>query len=339
MKPKTSMKPLSPKFNEAPVFPAHVLNWIAEQNLWNLWVPKAYNGLESSFTEGLRKLQNLAKTDGSLSWTVTLCSGANYFIGNLKPEVADDIFLTTKQPICFGGSGGVCGEAEQQGDHYIISGEWHYATGAPYLSHFTLSARIMADKKPVLHKDGTPVIKSFVIPKNQVSIIKNWNTMGLKATATHSFKVNAVIVPSKYAFTYNQFYLPQPIFKIPFSVFADLTLWVNYLGMAEHFLEEATPILELDILEPILLMLSKTNQTIYKFAQEIELFTTNETVITETYTSNIHATAVASIKEISKSILDIYPLLGVNASRENQPLNRIFRNYFTATQHHIFSRK
>lgn len=333
------MKQLSPLYKEANVFPSHILDWIAEQNLWSLWVPKAYNGLESSFTEGLHKLQNLAKTDGSLSWTITLCSGANYFIGNLQPEVANDIFLTSENPVCFGGSGGVFGEAEQHGDHYIISGEWHYATGAPYLTHFTLNAKITSNKKPVLNEDGTPLIQSFVIPKSQVSIIENWNTMGLKATATHSFKVDAAVVPSKYAFTYNQFYLPQPIFKIPFSVFADLTLWVNYLGMAEHFLEVATTILEPQIVEPILLMLSKTNQTIYKFAEEIETFTTNEIAITETYITDIHATAVASVKDISKSLLDIYPLLGVNASRENHPLNQIFRNYFTATQHHIFSRK
>lgn len=333
------MKQFNAAYKEASVFPNDVLDWIAKQNLWSLWVPKAYNGQESSFTEGLKTLQNLAKIDGSLSWTVTLCSGANYFIGNLQPEVAKAIFLNSENPVCFGGSGGVFGEAEQQGDHYIISGEWHYATGAPYLSHFTLNAKIIANKKQVLNADGTPLIQSFVIPKHQVSIIENWNTMGLKATATHSFKVDAAVVPSKYAFTYNQFYLPQPIFKIPFSVFADLTLWVNYLGMAEHFLEESAAVLEPKLLEPHLLTLSKTNQTIYDFAEHIESLTTNETAIPETYITQIHATAVASVKEISKTILAIYPLLGVNGSRENHTLNLIFRNYFTATQHHIFSRK
>lgn len=324
---------------ETPEFSTETLQWISERNLWNLWVPKAYNGLESSLTEGLKTLKALAKTDGSLGWTITLCSGANYFIGNLQPETAEHIFLNKKETVCFGGSGGVFGTAEQQGDHYIISGKWHYATGAPYLSHFTLNAKITVDGKPILNTDGTRLVYSFVIPKEEVSIIKDWDTMGLKATATLSFKVDSVVVSSKYAFVYNSFYLPQPIFKIPFSVFADLTLWVNYLGMAEHFLDEATTILEPKIIESFSLLLSKTNQQLYTFAEHIELLTISDTVIMDAYIEMIHTTASASVKDMSQAILNLYPLLGVKACSQQHPLNRIFRDYFTATQHHIFSRK
>ena len=329
-------KQLNQTYKEASVFPEDVLKWITQNNLWRLWVPKAYNGLELSLTEGLQKLQTLAKTDGSLGWTITLCSGATYFIGNLQPEVANTIFLSGNNQICFGGSGGVFGVAEKQADKYIISGEWRYATGAPYLTHFTLNAKIMENNKPVLNNDGTPLVYSFVIPKEAVNIIYDWHTMGLKATATHSFKVDAVVVSSKQAFVYDRFYLPQPIFKIPFTVFADLTLWVNYLGMAEHYLEEASTILEPHLLESFVSLLSKTNQQLYNFAEAIETFTTNETLITETYIQTIHETASTSVKAISKAILDVYPLLGVKASSEQHPLNRIFRDYFTATQHHNF---
>ncbi|MDO7173964.1 acyl-CoA dehydrogenase [Mariniflexile sp. AS56] len=332
-------KQLKPTILEASVFSQEVLGWIAENNFWSLWVPKTYNGLESTLTEGLQKLQALAKTDGSLGWTITLCSGANYFIGNLQPEAAKHIFLDSDTPVCFGGSGGVFGTAEQQGDHYIISGEWHYATGAPYLSHFTLNAKIMADGDFLLNDDGTPLVYSFVIPKEAVQIIKNWDTMGLKATATHSFKVEDVVISSQYAFVYNKVHLPQAIFKIPFSIFADLTLWVNYIGMAEHYLEEATAILEQKNLEPFYTILHTANQQLYHFAQEMELFTTNDTLITETYIETIHTSASVSVKALSQAILNIHPLLGVKASSQNHVLNRIFRDYFTATQHHNFSKK
>jgi len=339
MNQEINIPQFSPNLSESSEFSTETLQWIADRNLWNLWVPKAYKGLESSLTEGLKTLQALAKTDGSLGWTVTLCSGANYFIGNLQPETANHIFLNTKKTVCFGGSGGVFGTAEKQGDDYIISGEWRYATGAPYLSHFTLNTKIMSDGKPILNDDGMPLVYSFFVPKEDVTIIEDWDTMGLKATATHSFKVDAVVVSSKQAFVYNNFYLPQPIFKIPFMVFADLTLWVNYLGMAEHFLQEAAKILELEILEPFALLLSKTNQRLYTFAERVELLTTSDTTITEAYTKTIHKTASASVKEMSQAILNIYPLLGVKACSQQHPLNRIFRDYFTATQHHIFSRR
>src|SRR5690606_33006997 len=191
----------------------------------------------------------------------------------------------------------------------------------------------------ILNTDGTPLVYSFVIPKENVSIIKDWNTMGLKATDTQSFKVDSVLVSSKNAFVYNRLYLQQPIFKIPFLVFADLTLWVNYLGMAEHFFEEATIILEPKTLEPFSSLLSKTNQELYAFANEIELLTTNDPLITEAYIKTIHKTASTSVKDLSQAILNIYPLLGIKACSEQHVLNSIFRDYFTATQHHIFARK
>ena len=198
-------------------------------------MPKKYGGLEFTLTEGLLKLQELARIDGSLGWTVTLCSGANYFIGNLEPETAAQIFKTSK-PTILGGSGGVFGTAEKIGDDYKISGTWRYATGANYLTHFTLNAEIYENGKALLNEDGSPKIRSFILPKNDVKIVEDWNTMGLKASVTHSFEVKNVFVSKRFSFIYNEFNQPQDIFKIPFSVFADLTLWVNYVGMVQHFL-------------------------------------------------------------------------------------------------------
>lgn len=332
-------QPFNLNVSETPEFTTEILQWIADKNLWNLWVPKTYNGLEMPFWEGLRILQALARTDGSLGWTVTLCSGANYFVGNLQPETAAAIFLNPKQTICFGGSGGLFGTAEKQGDDYVISGEWHYATGAPYLSHFTLNAKILSDGKQVLNADGTPLVYSFVIPKDKVTIIKDWDTMGLKATATHSFKVDAALVSSKNAFVYNTFYLPQPIFKIPFLIFADLTLWVNYLGMAEHFFEEASKILGDNLTHSLSLLLEHTNEQIHQYAIEIESLTSKDMFIEGAYIETLHKTASASVKDLTQAIFRIYPLLGIKACSLQHPINRIFRDYFTATQHHIFARK
>ena len=332
-------QPFSLNTLETPEFTTETLQWISNKNLWNLWVPKIYNGLETPFLDGLKTLQALAKMDGSLGWTITLCSGANYFVGNLQPETANHIFLNSRDTVIFGGSGGVFGTAEKQGDDYIISGQWRYATGAPYLSHFTLNAKITSQGQPILNADGTPLVYSFIVPKKHVTIIKDWDTMGLKTTATHSFKVESAMVSSKQAFIYNTFYLPQSIFKIPFLIFADLTLWVNYLGMAEHFLEEANKILESNLTHSFSLLLDHTNQQIYQYAIEMESFTTKGTPIPDTYTETIHKTASKSVKDLTQAIFRIYPLLGIKACSVQQPINKIFRDYFTATQHHIFARR
>ena len=337
MKKEPGIQELRKMCEGAEKFPSEVINWIAKENFWNLWVPKDYGGLEFSFGDGLEKLKSLARIDGSLGWTITLCSGANYFVGNLSPEVAQEIFMVPQNPI-LGGSGGVFGIAEKQEDKYKISGKWRYATGATYLTHFTLNARILEDGKELQHADGSARVLSFVIPKKDVHIIQDWNTMGLKATASHSFEIDNVLVHKKYSFKYNRFHLPNPIFKIDFSVFADLTLWVNYIGMAEHFLEEASSALSAEKLKALATAILSSNENITRYAQEIEEDVTRESSMEEENSQHIHAKAAESVQHLSRAIIEIYPLLGVKASTETSSLNKIFRDYFTATQHHIFTK-
>lgn len=320
------------------VFPDVVLDWIVKENLWNLWVPKIYDGLETTFSEGLKTLKQLAKIDGSLGWTITLCSGANYFIGNLKEPIAKEIFLNPRHNICLGGSGGVFGKAEMlEDDKFQIYGKWKYATGAPYLTHFTLNAEIWKDGEQLKIKDGSPKVLSFILPKKYVQTMDDWNTMGLKASATQSFIVENAIIHSDYSFKYNEFYLPQDIFKIPFSLFADLTLWVNYIGMAEHFLEEAHKIRPMDLLKNLKRVILIANLKVTEKSGNIEEMINSGTNISATFMTEMHSISAASVKNISTEILQVYPYLGINASRENQQLNQVFRDYFTATQHHNFT--
>ncbi len=320
------------------VFPKEVLEYIAEKNLWNIWVPKQYGGLELNLTTGLSKLQELAKIDGSLGWTVTLCSGANYFIGNLKHEAAAEIFKN-KQNTILGGSGGAFGTAEKLGDYYQINGTWHYATGAPYLSHFTLNAKITQNGKALNKKDGSPLIRSFILPKEKVSIIKNWNTIGLKASATDSFRVENVKIHKDFSFLYDQFYHPQDIFKIPFPSFADVTLWVNYIGMTQHFLEEAKSAKSLYAYKNLEKSINLWEEKVQNYAEIVEEKLATNQMINNDFKTEIHQAAVNSVQELTQGIIALHPFLGIKATREDLPLHQIFCDYFTATQHHIFSER
>lgn len=321
---------------EASLLPQNVLNWIEKEKLWNLWVPQSYGGMEKSLTAGLKILQSLAKIDGSLGWTVTLCSGANYFIGNLQKESISDIFSFPQNPPCLGGSGGLFGSAKKEGDFYHLSGNWHYATGSSYLSHFTLNAKILHEGELVKNKDGTPKFRSFILPKDKVKIIKNWNTMGLRATVTNSFEVNNEPIHKKYSFTYDHPKLPHSIFKIPFALFADLTLWVNYLGMSEHFLEKANLHLSPSKTENLQVLIHHINQVIFEISNAVEQQITAGQYIEDKFIEKNHNKAVESIRDLSAQIITLYPLLGIKACRIDHPLSYIFRDYFTATQHYLF---
>ena len=315
-------------------FNSEVLQLIEKQNWLNIWVPKQYNGLGLPFSEGLQILQKTAKIDGSLGWFITLCSGANYFSRNLKPTIAHQLF--SSQKTCFGGSGMLGGTAEKQNDYYIVNGLWHYATGAPYLTHFTLNAKLIENGNEILDENGEPKFLSFILEKSQVELIPTWKSMGMVATSSHSFEVINQKVHQDYSFIYNEFYSDDLVEKIPFRVFADLTLLVNYLGMAEHFLEKSLELFSSNLQTEFEIILNESTSQTIDFSIKIEKLLSENKVTSNVLETEIHQFGENTTEQITNYIIQIYPHLGIKASKTNEEINQIFRDYFTATQHRNF---
>lgn len=315
-----------------------IMNLIHEKRLLQIWVPKKYGGLGLRLKEGLSVLFDWSQIDGSLGWMLTLCSGANFFSRNLKPEIATALFSNSKT--CFGGSGMIGGTAEKQNDGtFIINGLWHFATGAPHLSHFTLNATLTENGNPLLDELGSEIVRSFVISKDQAEIIPNWKSMGMKATGTYSFKVNNTKVSEDYSFVYDEFFTDDVLDKIPFRIFADLTLLVNYLGMASHFSEEAIkirPFLDLNLFNQ---NIEKQRGNVMHFADEIEDLLNDFELISSEKQSEIHSFATSLVENLSHQILEIYFQLGLRATHTDSEMYQIFCDYFTATQHSNFRRE
>src|SRR5690606_14253902 len=72
---------------------------IYDRRWFKLFVPRRLGGLELSLPEAVRLEEELAWIDGSLGWTVTLCAGANLFVGYVGQfvdhPVAEAVFADT----------------------------------------------------------------------------------------------------------------------------------------------------------------------------------------------------------------------------------------------------
>src|SRR5699024_10904621 len=121
-----------------------------------------------------------------------------------------------------------------------------------------------------------------------------------------------------------------------FSLFADLTLLVNYLGMAENYLNEAAQITEKTRLKSLENIVDRLNDFITKSAQEIENKLEKEEELTESFGQQIHQKSTKLLALLTNGIIEVYPFLGMKAARRGEVVNQIFRDYFTATQHHNF---
>jgi alkylation response protein AidB-like acyl-CoA dehydrogenase len=321
---------------------------IYAQRWFNLFVPAAYGGLALSLPEALRIEEALAWTDGSAGWTVTLCSGANWFVGFLEPSAAQEVYNNSK--VCLAGSGKASGIAKVTADGYEITGEWNYATGAPHATVFTANCVIEKDGITLQDPLGGPLVQSFWFHREEVTIRENWQSMGMIATASHGFAVNRLTVPANRSFVLQpgRAVLTDPVYHFPFLQFAEATLAVNYSGMAIRFLDLCHDLFAEKInhpngnttLPPLTAMLQEATATLQQAR------TPFYTAITRSWDMMLSHQTVADIllqemshtsrrlATIARQQVDaLYPFCGLTAANPSTTINRVWRDLHTASQH------
>lgn len=320
-----------------------ILTLAFEQQWFRSLVPKRYGGLALPLPAMVRLEEGLSWADGSLGWTVTLCSGAGWFAGFFPPasfpemgrqapkaEKVEPDVLFGDPGLCLAGSGTVSGHADVVDGGYRVSGRWPYASGAAHATAFTANCAIHAGGMPVMAVGGGPLVRPFLFLREEVVVDHDWNAVGLVATGSHGFAVRDLVVPAGRAFRIaaEAAINDDPLYKYPFMPLAEATLAANSSGMARHFLDCCT---ELGVggsdLEAADSALVERRMIFYR-----ELDRSWE----EGSRGSQEGVSRAS-KELASAALywvdKLYPQMGLFAARIDTAINRVWRDLHTASQH------
>ena len=323
------------------------LNEIYQHNWFRMFLPKSMGGLEYALPDVLRTEEALAWADGSTAWVVTLCSGAGWFAGFLDASVVEDILSDPRA--CIAGSGAPTGTASIAGDGYTINGEWKYASGALYATMLTANCVITKDGRPMLKDDGLPLIRSFIFRKAEVEIRRNWSSMGMVATGSHTFKVQNLYVPSSRSFEIDgrNARITLPVYQYPFQQLAETTLAVNFSGMAQQFIDGCGEIFTSRSLvgkktpgnqhADAIRILLQARTDFYEAVAASWSYCSRMTPIPNVVLREVSDTSRALYKTSLNLASKLYPFAGMAAADPRTEVNRVWRNLFTASQHSLFA--
>jgi alkylation response protein AidB-like acyl-CoA dehydrogenase len=317
--------------------------------------PRAAGGMELPLPEVVRLEEAIAAADGSMGWVVTLCAGAGWFAGFLPPELAREIMGSKR--VCLAGSGAPTGYADCEGDGYRITGRWDYASGAPMATHFTLNAILREGGQPLLDAHGAPRIKAFVVPAGHVTVLPTWHSIGMRGSASHSYSIDGAWVPASHGFVIDAEHATAPgaLYRFPFYPLAYITLAANLAGMARHFIELAResisrrkharsglPLIEQPEVERLLREaaegLAATRAEAYALLDRVWKHVSGGTAASE-FAADVAALQDASLAmaAAARAAVDgLYPYCGLYAANVHAPINRVWRDFHTATQHSLF---
>ncbi len=304
-----------------------LLELARKKKLYHLAVPDELGGAELPVSSLMEIFEQASYLNGSFGWNLTLGAGAGIFGAFMDPQFAREVFADDNAFIT--GSGYPGGTARPHGESFQVSGEWLYASGAPYATLFTATC-VIADGST-----DEPEMRAMAFYPDEVMVRNSWNSFGLTATASHDFEVENVRVPHRRSFTMmaQPEYAGRTLYRFPFMQFASATLAASMLGITRAFLDESDADCE-EQLVSIQTQHTRLTDSVHKIWELCEKGRTiDPDLLTET---NRAATDLAEACRVSA--FQIYQQSGMDVLIRSSRLNQTWRDLMTAGQH-AFLRK
>jgi alkylation response protein AidB-like acyl-CoA dehydrogenase len=165
-----------------------VVEALHREGLYGMWVPRSLGGAELDPVSSLQVIENLSYGDPSTGWVLmaaalAIGTGAAY----LGDDAVQELFKGPRMPV-IAGQGTRPGKAVPRDGGFLLSGSWSFASGIKHGTHIHTLA--------IIETTGEPRI--FVLPVEKVTLIDNWDVMGLRATGSIDYTIDSVYVPDSY---------------------------------------------------------------------------------------------------------------------------------------------
>src|SRR6266542_3715824 len=145
-------------------------------------------------------LETLAQADASVAWCVEIGSSVAWMLsGLLREDVAREMLCRDAYAIAGAAVTHSGGQATPVHGGYRVTGRWVWRTGCTHTSWLGGGCTVMEADRPCLHPDGTPVLRSVVLPTSEVEIIDTYRSTGLRGSGSHDYAVRDLFVPEEHS--------------------------------------------------------------------------------------------------------------------------------------------
>jgi len=172
-----------------------VYDAMVDAGLFRTLVPRAFGGLELHPVEAYRLWEALARIDSVAGWCLQISSALGLFTAWLPQEGAEEVYDRGPDTI-FAGGVFPPGPAIQVDGGWRVTARTQFASGAHRAQWFGVPIVEVAEDASVYDKriEDPPNLLAF-IPRDEVDIIDNWHTVGMRGTFSADINVDDVFVP------------------------------------------------------------------------------------------------------------------------------------------------
>ncbi|MDQ3759254.1 MAG: hypothetical protein M3331_04850 [Actinomycetota bacterium] len=158
---------------------------LAASPIPSMLVPEALGGGERNPREMVGALDLIGRGDGSTAWCAMVAATSGLISAYVDQGFAREAFAPP------GVSGGVyapMGRADRDGDGFVVSGRWPFASGCKHATTLMGGA--------IVQGESGPEVRMMVFPAAVAEIHDTWDVTGLRGTGSHDIEVSELNVPA-----------------------------------------------------------------------------------------------------------------------------------------------
>jgi alkylation response protein AidB-like acyl-CoA dehydrogenase len=180
--------------------PEPLLSRLHDSRLFRILLPRSVGGDQVEPWQYLRAVEEIAKHDGSVGWNMFVANSSALIAPFIPLDSARHIFADPRGLIAWGPPTQHRAIAVPGG--YRVTGEWHFASGRRQANWMGVHCQVVEpDGSLRKNRFGRPTIRTLLMPKEQTTPIYNWNTIGMRGTASEGYSVTDVFVPEGFSGT------------------------------------------------------------------------------------------------------------------------------------------
>jgi alkylation response protein AidB-like acyl-CoA dehydrogenase len=186
----------APEIERRRELPEPLVAGLIERGFFRMLLPRSLDGAELLPAPYVQVIEEIAKADASTAWCLNQSAGCSMTAAYLTPDAAKEIFGGPLGILAWGPGPG---KARKVKGGYRVTASWSFASGSHHATWLGCHVPIYdEDGDPVLHADGSPVIRTALFPKSSTEMTDIWHVIGLKGTGSDKYSVTDLFVPEKF---------------------------------------------------------------------------------------------------------------------------------------------
>jgi alkylation response protein AidB-like acyl-CoA dehydrogenase len=319
--------------------PEELVVLLEESGLLRAGAPAEVRGLELPPGVALRCAEAVARGNASAGWCVSIAITSSLLVAYLPASSRDALFGDGR-----GVAAGVWaprGTARTVDGGVVVSGRWAFCSGITHADMMFAGCLV----------DDQRVPSVVAMRKEDLQVLDTWRTLGLRGTGSHDSVADEVFVPADRVFSlFDGPIVDRPLYRFPVFGFFALSIGAAALGnargaiddlielacakkglgstrtLAERPATQAAVATAESALEAARALYYQGIETAWQASQG------GEGVSVEAR-NRLRLAATHAVRTSADVVRDMYDLAGGTAIYDSSPLQRRFRDAYTATAH------